>query len=162
MKELQEYLNRLIAYTIDTDTWIPKTYNEVMKHPDLWWEPMVKEYKMLKQRGVYEIVPRPLGKNVVGSKWVYAIKWGDNSKLERRKARMVAKGFTQVIEEDYEETYASVARLELVRLVCALAASQQLRLWQVDFVSAFLNSDSTFDVFMEQPKGFEERGENQV
>jgi len=43
-----------------------------------------------------------------------------------------------------------------------LAASQQLRLWQVDFVSAFLNSDSTFDVFMEQPKGFEERGENQV
>ena len=74
----------------------------------------------------------------------------------------MAKGFTQVIGEDYEETYASVARLESVRLLCAIAASRRLCLWQVDFVSAFLNSDSSFEVFMEQPKGFEEGGGDYV
>jgi len=51
---------------------------------------------------------------VVGSKWVYAIKWKKNGEIERRKARIVAKGFTQVIGEDYKETYASVACLESV------------------------------------------------
>ena len=75
---------------------------------------------------------------------------------------MVAKGFTQIIGEDYDETYASVARLESVRLLCAIAASRRLRLWQLDFVSAFLNSDSSFEVYMEQPKGFEEGGDDHV
>lgn len=68
----------------------------------------------------------------------------------------------QVLGEDYDETYASVARLESVRMVCAIAASLGLRLWQVDFVSAFLNSDNTFEVYMEQPPGFEEGGGDYV
>ena len=118
------------------ETWVPKTYNDAMKQPNLW----------------------PKGRNVVGSKWVYAVKWGKNGEIERRKARMVAKGFTQIIGEDFDETYASVAHLKSVRLVCAIAATRKLRLWQVDFVSAFLNSDNSFEVYMEQPKGFEQGG----
>jgi len=54
---------------------------------------------------------------------VYAVKWKENGEVEKQKARMVAKGFTQVIGEDYEETYASVARLESVQLLCAIVAS---------------------------------------
>jgi len=75
---------------------------------------------------------------------------------------MVAKGFTQVIGEDYDKTYASVAHLESVQLLCAIAASRRLCLWQLDFVSAFLNSDSSFEVYMEQPKRFEEGGDDHV
>ena len=63
---------------------------------------------------------------------------------------MVAKGYTQVIGEDYEETYASVTRLESVRLVYAIAVARNLTLWQVDFFSAFLNSDSTY---VRRPRG---------
>ena len=117
---------------------------------------------MLKERGVFKLIQRPTNKNVVGSKWVYAIKCNDNGNIEKRKARTVAKGFTQVIGEDYEKTYASVARLKSVRLLYAIATSQRLRLWQMDFVSTFLNSDSTFEVFMEQPRGFEEGGADYV
>jgi len=76
-----------------------------------------------------------------------------------RKARLVAKGFMQILGEDYDETYASVTRLESVQLVCAIAASLSLRLWQVDFVSAFLNSENTFEIYMEQPLGFDEGGD---
>ena len=57
---------------------------------------------------VFEVVLRPQGKNVVGLKWVYAVKWKEDGGVEKRKARTVAKGFTQVTGEDYEETYALV------------------------------------------------------
>jgi len=85
-----------------------------MKCADLWLDPMTKEYSMLKERGVFEVVPRPLNKNVVESKWVFAIKWNEDGTIKKWKARTVAKGYTQVIREDYEETYALVARLEFV------------------------------------------------
>jgi len=105
------------------DIQVPKTYNEAMKRPDLWLDPITKEIEMLKLQDIFEVVPRPSGKNVVGSKWVFTVKWNEKGEIEKRKARTVAKGYTQVIGEDYNETYASVARLESVRLVCAIAAS---------------------------------------
>lgn len=164
MKESLEYLQRTSAHVAltDSDVWIPRTYKEAMKRPDLWLPPMSKELEMLKVRRVYEIVPRPLDHNVVDSKWVFAPKFDENGELKDRKARVVAKGFTQVMGEDYGETYASVARLESVRLVCAIAASRGMHLWQVDFVSAFLNSENVYDVYMEPPPGFEEGGGDSV
>ena len=94
LMESREYLSWPHTFSVDTDTWIPKTFNEAMRKPELWWELMVKEFKMLKERGVFELIQRPTNKNVVGSKWVYAIQWDDNGNIEKRKARTVAKGFT--------------------------------------------------------------------
>jgi hypothetical protein len=141
---------------------IPQTYTEAMKRPDLWFAPMIKELQVMKDKGVYCLVPRPMDKNIVKSRWVFANKYDDSGDIVAHKARLVAKGFTQVLGKDYDETYASVARLESVRLVCAIAASLGLYLWQADFVSAFLNSDNVFEVYMEQPPGFEEGGDDQV
>jgi len=84
---------------------------------------MATEIAMLKTRNIYKVVPQPLGQNIVGSKWVFAIKWKEDRELERQKAWTVAKEFTQVIGKDYKETYASVARLKSVHLVYAIAAS---------------------------------------
>jgi len=67
-----------------------------------------------------------------------------------------------VLGEDYNKTYVSVAQLESVQLICAIATSWRLKLWQINFVSAFLNSDSAFEVYMEQPKGFEKGGDEYV
>ena len=74
----------------------------------------------------------------------------------------MAKGFTQVIEKDYEETYTSIAYLKSVYLVYTIAALQQLCLWQIDFLSAFLNSDNSYEIFMEQLRGFKEEGDNYI
>jgi len=123
---------------------------------------MVREYEMLKERGIFELIPRLLERNMVGLKWVYAVKWKDDGTVDGWKARTVAKGFTQVLGEDYDETYTSVTRLESVQLVYAIAVSRRLRLWQIDFVSAFLNSESMFDIYMKQPRGFEEGGDDLV
>ena len=64
---------------------------------------------MLKERGVFELTPQPLERNVVGLKWIYAVKWKDDGTVDRRKTRTVAKGFTQVLGKDYNKTYALVA-----------------------------------------------------
>lgn len=133
-----------------------------MKQSDIWMQPIVDEYDMLKEREVYELVPRLADRNVVDSKWVFVVKWGEDGGIEKRKAHIIAKGYTQMIGEDYQETYVSVARLESIQLICTIAAAKRLRLWQVDFVSAFLNSNSTYEVFMEQPKRFEEGNQDMV
>jgi hypothetical protein len=165
MKESLECLGRTRANVISADSnelHIPRTYLEAMRRPDIWFEPMSKEIQAMRSKEVYRLVPRPLGKNVVRCRWVYALKFDDAGSIVSHKARLVAKGFTQVLGEDYDETYASVARLESVRLICAVAASLGLRLWQVDFVSAFLNSNNAFELYMEQPPGFEEGGKDNV
>lgn len=163
MKESLEYLNRptasmVSAFTVD-DSAVPATFKQAMLRPDLWMEPMLKELAVMKEKSVFRLVPRPRNKNVVKSRWVFANKFDENGNIVTRKARLVAKGFTQILGEDYDETYTSVARLESVRLVCAVAASLGLRLWQVDFVSAFLNSENSFEVYMEPPPGFDEGGD---
>ncbi|KAF7770864.1 hypothetical protein Agabi119p4_6838 [Agaricus bisporus var. burnettii] len=161
MLDSMEYLGRPMAGVVSTldDTTVPKSYHDAMKRADLWVPPMLKELTMMEEKGVFKLVPRPVGKNVVKSRWVFANKYNELGEVIDRKARLVAKGFTQVLGEDYDETYALVARLESVRLVCAVAAAKRLRLWQLDFVSAFLNSDNVFEIYMEQPQGFEEGGD---
>jgi len=76
--------------------------------------------------------------------------------------RTVAKGFTQVIGEDYKETYTSVACLESICLVCAIVVSWWLHLWQIYFVSAFLNNDNNYEVYIEQLRGFEKGRDDHV
>jgi hypothetical protein len=57
----------------------------------------------------------------------------------RNKARLVAQGYSQVEGLDFEETFASVARLEAIRILIAFATSKGLKLYQMDVKSAFLN-----------------------
>jgi hypothetical protein len=169
MQESMEYLNSTQANVsmtseslVNETLTVLQTYHKAMKCADLWFEPMMKELQVIKDKGVYRLVSWPMNKNVVKSRWVFANKYDDSSDIVVHKAQLVAKGFTQVLGEDYDETYTSVAHLESVRLVCAIVVSLGLYLWQADFVSAFLNSDNTFEVYMEQPPGFEERGDGQV
>ena len=122
---------------------------------------MMREIEMMRVKGVYELVNRPVDKNVVGSKWVFAPKFDGEGSLTSRKARIVAQGFTQVQRVDFEETYAATACLESFQLLLAIVASKNLHLWQLDFVAAYLNSNINFDVYMEQPEGFVEGEERE-
>jgi len=69
-----EYLNRPIANNIESENWIPIIFKEAIRKLNLWWEPMAIEIGMLKAKDVYEVIPRPMGQDIVRSKWVYAIK----------------------------------------------------------------------------------------
>jgi len=114
LQDSLEYLSWLQAFLINTDNWIPSSYTDTMQCPDLWWEPMVREYEMLKEWRAFELTPQLLERNIVDSKWVYVVKWRDDGTVDRQKARTIAKGFTQVLDKDYNKTYTSVAQLESV------------------------------------------------
>ncbi|CAL1405856.1 unnamed protein product [Linum trigynum] len=105
---------------------------------------------------VWDLVPRPIGKTIIGLKWVYRNKTDDQGIINRNKAILVAKGYNQEEGIDYDETFAPVARIEAIRLLCAFASSMNFKLYQMDVKSAFLNGVLHEEVYVEQPPGFED------
>eukprot|EP00253_Pinus_taeda_P027442 PITA_27442 len=81
---------------------------------------MVEEYNSIMVNDVWEVVPRPQDRSVVGSRWIYKIKYAANGSVEKYKARFVAKVYAQKEGIDYEETFAPVARrnMEATRIIC--------------------------------------------
>ena len=87
---------------------------------------------------VWDIVPKPEGKSIVSSKWIYKIKHAADGSIEKYKARFVARGFSQKEGIDYEETFAPVAWYTSIRAIMALASMMKWDLHQMDVKIAFL------------------------
>ena len=90
---------------------------------------------------------------MVGGKWIYKIKTRFDGSIERYKALLVAKGFTQEYEIDYEETFTPVAYISSVRALLAVAVASKWDLFPMDVKNAFLNGDLSEEVFMQPPHG---------
>jgi hypothetical protein len=120
-----------------------------------WLVAMQEELNNFERNQVWTLVER-LEMNVIGTKWVFRNKQDENGVVTRNKARLVAQGFTQVEGLDFEETYASVARLEAIQMLLAFAAHHDSKLYQVDVKSVFLNGPIQELIYVEQPLGFED------
>ena len=142
----------------------PATYEEAVNSPDStkWSEAMESEMRSLNDNDVWDVVPLPNGKQVVGSKWVYKIKRDADGNAERHKARLVAQGFTQQYGADYDETFSPVVRLESLRTLIAISVQRGFKLHHVDVSTAFLNGSLQEEVYMKQPKGFVKKGEENL
>ena len=80
----------------------------------------------------WKVVPRPQDRSVVGSRWIYKIKYVADGNVEKYKARFVAKGYAQKEGIDYEETLAPVARYTSIRTVISLAAQMGWEIHHMD------------------------------
>jgi hypothetical protein len=85
------------------------------------------------------LVDPPHGVNVIDTKWVFKNKHGEDGKVVRNKARLVAQAYSQVEGQDFGETFAPVACFEAIRIPLAFAASKGFKLYQMDVKSVFLN-----------------------
>ena len=88
---------------------VPRNIQEALDEPS-WKLAVFEEMNALKKNGTWEVVDLPREKSVVGCKWVFTIKSKVDGSVERYKAKLVAKGFTQTYGIDYQETFAPVAK----------------------------------------------------
>jgi hypothetical protein len=132
----------------------PKNVEEAI-NDEYWMKAMKEEISQIEKNETWELVPRPLNKNVIGAKWVFRNKLDEAGKVTRNKARLVCKGYAQVEGIDYGETFSPVARMESIRLILAYASSKHIKVYQMDVKSAFLNGELEEEVYMEQPDGFQ-------
>ena len=115
---------------------------------------ILSEVESLVKNDTLDIVERPEEQNIVGSRVVLTNKYNSDGNIEKRKARIVAKGFSQRFGVDYHQTFAPVARLESVRLLLSLSAHFGMKIRQFDIVTAYLNGKLDEEVFMEIPDMF--------
>jgi Reverse transcriptase (RNA-dependent DNA polymerase) len=88
---------------------------------------------------------------MVGLKWIYKTKTNPDGSVQKYKARLMAKGYSQQPEIDYQDTFIPVARHETIRILIALAAHKGWKLYQLDVKSAFLNGVLKEEVYVVQP-----------
>jgi transposase InsO family protein len=156
----------LIASAIQDADGDPKSLTEALRRSDwpLWKAAMDKEIDTLERAGTWSTITRPAGKNIVGSKWVFRIKRKSDGTVDKYKARLVARGFTQVYGVDYFDTYSPVAKMASFRTILALAARYDWDIESFDFNGAYLNGTLNDDeeIYMQEPPGYETQGEHSV
>ncbi|GJZ20942.1 copia protein [Tanacetum coccineum] len=119
-----------------------------------WIVAMQEELNQFVANDVWELVPQPRNMTIIGTKWVFRNKLDENGIVSRNKARLVAQGYNQQEGIDYDETYASVARLESIRMLLAYACALYFKLFQMDVKGAFLNGFINEKVYVAQPPRF--------
>ncbi|KAG7545539.1 Reverse transcriptase RNA-dependent DNA polymerase [Arabidopsis suecica] len=146
----EPYQAYIFSVSIETE---PKTFQQAIVSLK-WTAAMDVELDSMEVNKTWSVVSLPPGKNVVGCKWVFTIKYNADGTIERYKARLVAKGFTQQEGVDYFDTFSPVAKLASVKLILGLAARQGWSLNQMDITSAFLHSELEEEIYMSLPQGY--------
>jgi hypothetical protein len=106
------------------------------------------------ENDTWDLVALPKGKKLVRCKWVYITKYASDGSVERHKAWLVAKGFSQVEGIDYNETFAPIEKMKPIRLVLALVASLKWEFHHMDVKYSFLHGYLQEEIYMEQPPSY--------
>jgi hypothetical protein len=136
---------------------IPRTYKEAISDPQYgseWKSPVDEEITSLVQNGTWEEHILPKNSNLVSTKWVFTIKRKD-SKIERFQAPLVARGFSQVLGKDYNETFAPTVRLDTLRMFLAIVAKEDLECSHFDIKNAFTESHLKEEIYLAPPQGIQ-------
>lgn len=134
---------------------LPKCYSDIQHRTDKHeWEMAIKdELKSIDINKTWTIVNKPLNKNIISCKWVFTLKSDKYGNPVKYKARLVARGFSRKYPDDYQETFAPVARISSFRILLALANQHNLLVHQMDVKTAFLNGTLNEEIYMEIPEG---------
>ncbi|GJT93562.1 putative ribonuclease H-like domain-containing protein [Tanacetum coccineum] len=133
----------------------PTSIAKALEDPD-WVAAMQEEMQQFINQKVWKLVPLPHGKHAIGTKWILKNKRDARGIVVRNKARLVAQGHRQEEGIDYDEVFAPVARIEAIRLFLAFASYMGFLVYQMDVKSAFLYGEIEEEVYVTQPKGFED------
>ncbi|KAH9780527.1 hypothetical protein KPL71_008114 [Citrus sinensis] len=154
------------TYTAISDEHVqdPTSYNEALIDRDVefWKKAMNQEMESMYSNKVRELVEAPNEVKPIECKWIYKRKRGVDGRVETFKARLVAKWFTQKEGIDYEENFSPVAMLKSIRILLSIAVMLDYEIWQMDVKTAFLNGHLEENIYMQQPDGFIQKGQEHM
>ncbi|XP_075648676.1 uncharacterized protein LOC142619463 [Castanea sativa] len=139
----------------------PKSYHEAVQDPK-WQVAMAVVIATLESNQTWTLTSLPPHKRAIGCKWVYRVKYKTDGSVERYKAKLVGKGFTQQEGLDFIETFSPVAKMTIVQTLLVTSAMRGWHLVQLDVNNAFLRGDLHEEVYMQLPQGFHSKGEHLV
>ncbi|GJW82025.1 putative RNA-directed DNA polymerase [Tanacetum coccineum] len=145
--------NYCFSTTLNNST-EPTTHSKAIKNPN-WIEAMNNEIEALNRNDTWTICDLPPMRKAVGSKWLWKIKYKSTGEIERYKARVVAKGFSQREGFDYLETFSLVVQMSTVKWMLNVAICNNWDLFQLEINNAFLYGDLIEDVYMTLSPGFD-------
>ena len=128
---------------------------------DQWIKAMDLEMESMYSNSVWTLVDQPNDVKPIGCKWIYKRKRDQTSKVQTFKARLVKKDYTQKEGIDYEETFSPVAMIKSIRILLSIATFYDYEIWQMDVKTAFLNGNLEESIYMVQPEGFIQKGQEQ-
>ena len=140
----------------ELDAEVPKNLKEAMNHPykHHWLKAMMTELDSIETKKVWEVTDKPKdGRNLIGCRWVFAVKKSSSGKIERYKARLVAQGYSQEEGIDYEETYSPVIRQSTLRYILSFCMAEGLDIELADIETAFLYGNLDKILYMKNPPG---------
>ncbi|RVW25663.1 Retrovirus-related Pol polyprotein from transposon RE1 [Vitis vinifera] len=114
-----------------------------------WRLAMDSEINSIEKNQTWKLTDLPAGAKTIGVKWIYKTKLNKLGEVDKYKAWLVAKGYSQQQGVDFTEIYAPVARMDIVRMIVALAAQRGWTIYQLDVKSAFLHGELSEDVRIE-------------
>ena len=134
----------------------PRTVNEAVDSEDgkLSKEAMVDEMASLHKNETWNLVELSAGRKPIGSNWVFKKKTNSEGKVEKYKARLVSKGYSQVPGIDFGDIFSPIAKVASIRLLLSVAAAFYFEVEQMDVKTTFLHGDLEEEIYMKQSEGF--------
>jgi len=134
----------------------PTDYDDIQHLPDKedWYNAIDEELNNMERLKVFSVIKNiPKNANIVSSKWIFKYKRNAEGNVIKRKARLVARGFTQEYGIDFYETFSPTLKQDSLRLIIALAVQYNFEIKQIDITAAYLNAPLSENIFMKPPKG---------
>ena len=154
--EIVDGLAMLVPLPKARDVPVPRNYDDAVGHPKYgkhWRKARDEEVQNMFDNGVWKKCKLPPGQSTVGTVWVWKAKSTADGAIERFKARLCAQGFSQKFGVNYNSTFSPVVRGSTLRFQIADAVVRGMKLVQLDFKSAFLQSPIDGEVYLRPPRG---------
>lgn len=149
-----EYVGERLLLSLNDE---PSNFQEANELRE-WIMACEDEIRSITKLDCWSLLDLPQGVKPIGLKWVCKIKRNADGSVIKYKASLVANGYVQQHRIDYEEVFAPVARIETIRLLINLVASNGWEIHHLVVKAAFLHGVLKETVYVSQPEGFEVKG----
>ena len=140
---------------------IPPSYSRAVTGPnrDLWIPATQLEFKLLDKHKVCIPDWLPPGRRAYDFRWVFAVKELEDGSLDKVRARIAMRGFTQVEGVDFTETFSPVVKFNTISAQLTVCAARDEEFYKVDVTSAYLYGKLEEPVYMKLPEGMDVKGQ---